>query len=132
MFLTSLSLQVIGEQNYLLINPLLYRDKEYFITVSAGFDFDGVSIPRILWSLVGSPMTGGYQRSACLHDALYASQLFPRDVCDKIFYEAMKAEGVNKIKAYTLYKAVRIGGYFAYKSKDEIEKYQKLVTVSYI
>ena len=37
--------------------------------VPAGYDkMDGASIPRALWTLVGSPYTGDYRRASIVHD----------------------------------------------------------------
>lgn len=91
-FTTQLDIKVIGKQAYEVDSPLVYERENQIIQVNPGFDFDGASIPQALWGIVGSPMTGGYQKSACLHDALYASEYFPRDECDAIFLEAMESE----------------------------------------
>ena len=81
-FQTELCLKVIGDQAYEVMSPLVYNNGIEQVTVHKGFDFDGASVPQCLWSFGLSPMTGGYQRSACLHDALYASQSFDRKICD--------------------------------------------------
>ena len=79
-FKTELCLKVIGHQAYAVVEPLVYDNGLLIIQVNPQFDFDGASVPQALWSLGLSPMTGGYQRSACLHDALYASEYFDRKV----------------------------------------------------
>lgn len=101
------------------------------IQVNKGFDFDGASIPQSLWWIVGSPMTGGYQRAACLHDALYASEYFPREVCDALFLEAMTSDGVPRFRRLSMYYAVRMFGGQVWKghNKDEVNHYRKFITV---
>lgn len=42
-----------------------------YITVPNGFISDGASIPKFLWSIVGSPWSGKYTQAAVLHDWLY-------------------------------------------------------------
>lgn len=133
MFENSLELKVIGNQRYEVTRPLIYKLAHLRLVVHEGFDFDGASIPRALWSLIGSPLSGGYQRSACLHDALYASQLFPRAKCDEIFLEAMKSEGIGRVKRYLMYSAVRAFGASAYQTtKEEKKKYESLVSISHL
>ena len=105
-FTTQLNIKVIGAQAYEVDSPLVYERENQIIQVNKGFDFDGASVPQMLWGLGLSPMTGGYQRAACLHDALYASELFERKVCDDIFLEAMEADGVGYFKRYAMYWAV--------------------------
>ena len=130
-FTTKLSLDVIGDQAYEVTKPLVWEDSELVIQVNPGFDFDGASIPKALWSAIGSPMTGGYQRAGCLHDALYASEWFARDVCDKLFLEAMESDGVSWIKRNLMYNAVRAFGWTVWKGhkKAEVDEYKKYLTV---
>ena len=129
-FQTELCLKVIGHQAYEVTEPLVYDNGLLIIQVNPKFDFDGASIPRGLWSIVGSPMTGGYQRSACLHDALYASEYFAREICDALFLEAMESEGVSYVKRYAMYYAVRAFGGQVWKEhiKEEVNAYRKFIT----
>ena len=130
-FKTELCLKVIGDQAYEVMSPLVYNNGIEQITVFKGFDFDGASIPKPLWGIIGSPMTGGYQRAACMHDAMYAAQLFERKVCDRLFFEAMCSEGVDTVRRHLMYWFVRMFGGKSYEdsSIEEVEKYRKLVEV---
>ena len=130
-FTTKLSIDVIGHQAYEVTKPLVWEDSELVIQVNPGFDFDGASVPRALWSVVGSPMTDGYQKAGCLHDALYASEYFPRAMCDQLFLDAMKSDGVGYAKRYAMYWAVRGAGWTVWKghNRDEVEDYKKFITV---
>ena len=130
-FINDFIIEPIGEQTFILKEDLKYSNSLLEITVKKDFDFDGASIPRYLWSIVGSPMTGGYQRSACMHDALYSSNILPKDMCDSLFLEAMISDGVSSLLAYTMYYAVRFGGKTAYEDTDPI-KYSKFITIGYI
>lgn len=129
-FTTPLALKVIGDQAYEVISPLVWESDDYIIQVNPKFDFDGASIPRAFWSIIGSPMTDGYQRAGCLHDALYASERFERYICDRIFLEAMEVDGVGYAKRYAMYWAVRAGGAMVWKNhtKEEVGAYQKFIT----
>lgn len=129
-FTTELCLKVLGTQAYEVVEPLVWNDNLNIIQVNPKFDFDGASVPQCLWSFGFSPMTGGYQRSACLHDALYASEYFPREICDVLFLEAMESEGVGYMKRYSMYYAVRSFGWTVWKghNKEEVNEYKKYVT----
>ena len=59
-FKTELCLKVIGDQAYEVMAPLVYNNGIEQVTVFKGFDFDGASIPKPLWGIIGSPMTDGY------------------------------------------------------------------------
>ena len=130
MFTTNLELKILGTQAYEVTEPLVWNDNISIIQVNPKFDFDGASVPQVLWSFGLSPMTGGYQRSACLHDALYASEYFDRKVCDELFLKAMESEGVSYFKRYSMYYAVRAFGGQVWKEhiKEEVNAYRKFIT----
>ena len=128
-FLTTLKVDVLGDNTYKLIAPLIYESKKVLITVHTSFDFDGASIPQSLWTAIGCPMGGKYSRASCLHDALYASRLFSRKDCDKFFHEAMIADGVSKAKALEFYLAVRAFGDSYYDEYENLDKYRNLIQV---
>ena len=85
-----------------------------WITVPKGFVFDFASIPKLAWSIVGAPATGLHRFAAVVHDYIYSTQKYSREICDKIFLEAMTVSGVVYWKRKTMYYAVRIGGSRAY------------------
>ena len=85
------------------------------IIVPKGFNTDFASIPKIFWTMIGSPARGKYRKGAVIHDYLYALGIVPRKTCDDILYECMISDGVPLLKAYLIYSAVRIGGYWSYK-----------------
>ena len=130
-FTTKLDIRVIGSQAYEVDSPLVYERDVQTIQVNKGFDFDGASVPQMLWGFGLSPMTGGYQRAACLHDALYASEYFERELCDDIFLEAMESDGVSRAKRLAMYYAVRMFGGQVWKghTREEINYYRKFITV---
>ena len=84
-----------------------------YIRVPKGFITDFASIPRLFWTIL--PPWGKYGKAAVLHDYLYHSQKFIRELCDAIFLEAMVVLGVKKWKRFLLYFGVRIGGWLPYK-----------------
>ena len=128
-FLTQLELKVVGYQAFEVTQPLVYGTTGMTIQVGKGFDFDGASCPQFLWSLGLSPMGGGYDKSACLHDALYAGEIFERETCDKLFLEAMESEGVGYFKRHAMYWAVRSFGWMVWRNhkKEEVNAYKKFV-----
>ena len=128
-FNTHLDVRHIGIQNFILLSDLIYENSDYIITVSKGFDFDGASIPESLWSIVGCPLGGLYSSPACLHDALYASKIFDRKTCDKLFHEAMLSCGVSQSLAKEMYLAVRVFGQYAYEESNGISKYRDMIKI---
>lgn len=77
----------------------------------AGTVINGASIPRTLWSSVGSPYTGDYRRAAVLHDAAVGKEGVLRADADSMFYFACLAGGCSLLQAKLLYAGVRIGAW---------------------
>lgn len=76
---------------------------------------DGASIPRALWSLVGSPFTGHYRRAALVHDRACDDAHGDRQKrreADRMFYFACRDGGCPPREATILYIGVRIGAIF--------------------
>ena len=79
-------------------------------TAKAGSIIDGASIPRILWSSVGPPLSGDYRRASVIHDVYCKSQDRDHRAVHKMFHELMLADGVGPIKAQSMYFAVKTFG----------------------
>lgn len=78
----------------------------------ANYVVDGASIPRALWTMVGSPYTGDYRRASIVHDvACDEAQGDPkaRRRADRMFFHACMAGGCPWWEAAMLYIGVRIG-----------------------
>lgn len=75
-------------------------------TTTKGTVSDGASIPRGVWTLVGSPLKGGYVRAALIHDAYCVSRSEPWEEVHAMFYWACRAGGCEKAHAKILYYAV--------------------------
>ena len=81
--------------------------------VPAGYDqMNGASIPRALWTLVGSPYTGDYRRASIVHDRACddaRGDKGKRRAADRMFYHACREGGCSVRQAIILYVGVRIG-----------------------
>jgi hypothetical protein len=87
-----------------------------------GSEINGASIPRPLWSLVGSPYTGDYRRASIVHDIACdraAGDRAARRAADKMFFEACRAGGCTRWQATVLYIGVRIGA--GWRKFDELQ-----------
>jgi hypothetical protein len=74
-----------------------------------GFVTNGASIPRTLWSSIGSPFTGNYRRASIIHDIAIRTPTIVRDEADTMFYFACLAGGCMLIESKLLYAGVRVG-----------------------
>lgn len=80
------------------------------IVVPAGFRTDFASIPRPLQGFLDA--VNDVAPAAVVHDYLYTSQYFEtRSIADRVFLDALQANGVGWIRARTLWAGVRVGGW---------------------
>jgi len=94
-----------------LLNDITYCDK-YGIEWGAyrGDVVDGASIPKIAWSLVGSPFGGKYRRASVIHDVYCVSKTREHQRVHAVFNEMMGVDGVPKFRQWEMYSAVRLLG----------------------
>lgn len=86
----------------------------------AGLITDLTSIPRYLWSLVGSPGTGLYRMAAILHDAAYSNTLVSKTDADFMLRECSIACGTPVWLADLIFEGVHVGGASAYVDDQKI------------
>jgi hypothetical protein len=70
---------------------------------------NGASIPRTLWSSIGSPYTGNYRRASIVHDIAIRNPCILRADADTMFYFACLAGGCMLMEGKLLYAGVRVG-----------------------
>lgn len=74
-----------------------------------GATTNGASIPRTLWSSIGSPFTGNYRRASIIHDIAIRTRGIVRSEADTMFYFACLAGGCMLMESKLLYAGVCIG-----------------------
>lgn len=98
----------------------------FTLIIPEGFEYDGASIPKIFWSLLGMGKDGMHRAAALVHDWLYIhkgeivssdGQLLPytRKDADDLFFAMLKDASIVSWKAWVMYKAVRIAGQTVWK-----------------
>ena len=97
-----------------------------------GSIIDGASIPRALWSVVGSPYVGNYRRATIVHDVACQRAKETRDselrrAGDKMFYWACLASGCDEAQASILYLGVRVGAVWPAVDPSEFTILQRRV-----
>lgn len=105
----------VGEDIHMaLMRPFFYEDPHaHSWKAEAGYRTDGATIPRALWTVVGSPYTGNYRRAAIVHDVACddaGNDSGRRRAADRMFYHACRAGGCGVRQSIILYLGVRIGG----------------------
>jgi hypothetical protein len=98
---------VPGTGKWKLTKNFAFKDNEGTMwKVNAPYLTDGASIPSFLWSLVGHPMQTEYFKAALIHDAYCDSMKRSWEKTHRVFYDAMRAQGLEEGEATTKYWAV--------------------------
>lgn len=92
--------------NVQLVEALTFTDsKGRAWSVPAGSQTNGASIPQFLW--IGyPPFTGKYRIAAVIHDHYCVTKDRPWQQVHRVFYDSMRAAGVDKATAKAMYAAV--------------------------
>jgi len=108
-----------GDRNMKLLEDFYFVDPDGDRWLAPkGSIINGASIPRFLWSSVGSPFVGDYRNASVVHDVGCDDPTQDRKAVDKMFYHACRAGGCSSINARKLYLGVRIG---AWASQNNID-----------
>lgn len=95
--------------------------------IPAGYIFDGASIPRIFWTIIGSPFEPDYWAAALAHDWLYLTHFVDRKTADEVIYQLLKQSGVGTIKAHIIWAAVRSCAAWAWDNNtDDLTELQRI------
>lgn len=82
--------------------------------IHKGFEFDGASIPRVFWRIIGHPYSSDYVCAGLAHDWLYAAEVLGREINDDAFLYGLKECGVSWARRNAMYMAVNLFGWTAY------------------
>ncbi|NCB64423.1 MAG: DUF1353 domain-containing protein [Clostridia bacterium] len=104
------------------------------VTLLAGLQSDGASIPRLFWRVLYHPFEVLILRRGLLHDGIYKAELFPRLTCDLIFRDYMAQERlIPAWRCEAIYRGVRIGGKYVWRNEhtaESVAEARRLVVVS--
>lgn len=116
------------------------------VTIQAGFVYDGASVPRVFWSLVGIHPDGLMRAASLVHDYLYVYKGNPpmlkdgygafiegakgikhgailrmsRKQVDDLFLRMLKDSGLSWSKRNAAYLGVRAGGWVYWKQPKKV------------
>lgn len=86
----------------------------FSVTIAKGFKFDGATIPSPFWAMLNlHPFSPRIITAALEHDFCYFKR-YNRKQSDKLFYRNLRKYGINKFRAYLMYRAVRLAGWVFY------------------
>lgn len=94
----------------LRVNITAVDGVKHFVRIPEGYIFDGASIPRWAWSIVGYPFEPDLIEAACVHDWYCdrATHYFERVIGDNVFLKLLADAGVPTWRRAIMYAAVRL------------------------
>lgn len=93
------------------------------LTVPKGFVTDKYSLPGRVIPFIWQPKKAKYATAAVVHDWLYETAWFGpgedgRKKADEVLMRVMTATGINVVKRWIVWAAVRVGGRWGYGIVD--------------
>lgn len=100
----------------------LNNGKAYFMEIPKGFIWDGATIFRIFWSILGYSRSGMMLKPSAPHDYIYVNkgwiynhltkelEFVSRKHSDQLFYKHLVANGIPEKKARLCYQFIRFFG----------------------
>ena len=80
------------------------------VTLPAGMESNGASVPFYLWPIIGTPFDPRFIGPAFGHDRLYTTGERPRLESDELFKKWLMANKVDAERADAMFTGVRLGG----------------------
>jgi hypothetical protein len=107
-------------QCYELQHPYKFTFGEYRYTIPALFRYDGASVPRLLWTIIGVTPDGLHRAATLIHDYLYMERDLhghSRKEVDLLFYNQMIELGMPRRKAKIMHRGLVLAGGFVWRRK---------------
>lgn len=85
------------------------QERTYKILVNEGYAWDGASIPRIAWRLIGSPSESIFLRASLVHDKMCENKNnigYDRAFSTNVFNALLEKAGVGKFKRFLMKNSV--------------------------
>lgn len=104
-----------SESLYVVMSDFsLTLDDGSTLWIRAGFRFNGGSIPRVAWPVVGHPFSGKCLVAYLAHDALYGTHYTSRDYADEALSQLLRRYNVAALRRGAIWSAVRLFGGWAW------------------
>lgn len=85
------------------------NDRIHEFTIPKGYCFDGASIPRLFWRVIGAPTDNSFLIAAMVHDVLCENHhyiLNDRQLSSEVFNALLETSRVGKFKRFLMKNSV--------------------------
>lgn len=86
-----------------------FLEKTYTFTIPKGYCWDGATIPRVFWRLIGSPTDSAFLIPSMVHDVLCENHNYvdnDRYFADKVFEKLLLVSGVSAFNRWLMFHSV--------------------------
>ena len=87
------------------------KNKKYNFNIPKGFCFDGASVPRFFWRVIGSNTDNKFLVPAMIHDFMcenHACIGYDMEFSTKVFNALLEVSGVGKFKRFFMKNSVEV------------------------
>lgn len=81
------------------------------LTIPSDYVSDGMSVPRVLWGIIGARIGSKTLGPSVAHDYLYQTHYLPKTKADAWYRRALIGNGYSKILAWLVWLGVSLGGW---------------------
>lgn len=101
----------ICKNNLIIYLKDIRKNKDYKFSVSKGYCYDGASIPRFFWRVIGSNSDNKFLVPALVHDVICEHHEYidnDRSFSTEVFNALLEASGVSTIKRFFMKNSVAL------------------------
>lgn len=83
--------------------------KQYNFSIKENYCYDGASIPRVFWRIIGANTSVEFLIPSLIHDVLCENHQYidnDRELSSRVFKALLIASGVSEVKANVMFMAV--------------------------
>ncbi len=87
----------------------MQKGKTYTFTIAKNYDYDGASIARVFWRLIGSKENIEFKVAALVHDVLCENHHYidnDRYFADRVFERLLEVGDVGAVKRWLMFHSV--------------------------
>ena len=101
----------INKTNLRIILKDIKKNKVYNFEIPKGYCFDGASVPRFFWRIIGSNTDNKFLLAALVHDVLCENHRYvdnDREFSTRVFNLLLKESDVKPLKRFFMKNSVNI------------------------
>lgn len=94
------------------------NDRTHEFSIPKGYCFDGASIPRFFWRIIGAPTDNSFLIASMIHDMTCINPEYimcDRQLSTEVFNALLESSKVNKVKRFLMKHSVNIFQSFSNK-----------------